>query len=183
MTRFLAYLRLALVLASIPGIALADPQWSDAAPSAAASFALNSVPAQACQCILAVDPLELHSEGFPTHWPPCVGRKLIAHIKVRNTCPYSVHVEHMGVRGRRDGIHFWDIGFWEIDIAAGATWELDPNNERPLEPGSYSFRISYSPDGMTWCEIGNQVDFTASPSCAPTPRPVYFPLVMKGGGA
>ena len=159
-------------LVSVTGILSTASARPDMSPRDMTSFPVaEASPAQACQCIVAVDPLDLHSEGFPAYWPPCVGQKLIAHIKVRNTCAHSVHLQHMGVRGRRNGTEFWDIGFWEITIPAGVTWELNPNNERLLEPGWYCFRISYSPDGTGWCEIGNDICFTAAPSCAGTSTP------------
>jgi len=106
-----------------------------------------------------VDNLELRSDGSGS-WPPLAGDKLIAHIKVRNGGDESIHVVNIGVRGRRNGSDFWDIGFWSIDLSGHGEWSLDPNNERPLEPGSYSFRISYTLDGSNWIEIGNEINFT-----------------------
>jgi len=106
-----------------------------------------------------VDNLTLRSDGSGA-WPPRVGDKLIAHIKVRNAGDQNLHVEHIGVRGRRNGSENWDIGWWTIDLGGHQEWSLDPNNARPLEAGSYSFRISYSLDGNTWNEIGNEVNFT-----------------------
>jgi hypothetical protein len=110
-----------------------------------------------------VDDLSLRSDGSGA-WPPQVGDKLIAHIKVRNAGDQSLHVEHIGVRGRRNGSENWDIGWWTIDLNGGQEWSLDPNNERPLQEGSYSFRISYSLDGSNWTEIGNEINFTVSSS-------------------
>lgn len=106
-----------------------------------------------------VDNLELRSDGSGS-WPPLAGDKLIAHIKVRNGGDESIHVANIGIRGRRNGSDFWDIGFWSVDLDGNSEWSLDPNNERPLEPGSYSFRISYTLDGSNWVEIGNEINFT-----------------------
>jgi hypothetical protein len=105
-----------------------------------------------------VDPLSLRTEAG--NWPPQSGQKLIAHIKIRNGGDLPIHIEQIGVRGRRNGSEFWDIGFWTIDLNGHDVWSLDPNNERPLAPGNYSFRISYSLDGSTWTEIGNEINFT-----------------------
>lgn len=66
----------------------------------------------------------------------------------------------MGVRGRKNGSESWDIGFWSVDVNGRDTWSLDPNNERPLTSGKYSFRISYSLDGSSWTEVGNEINFT-----------------------
>jgi hypothetical protein len=108
--------------------------------------------------IVLVDDLRLYTE--PGDWPPQAGQKLIAHIKVKNGGDLNVHVQHIGVRGRRNGSESWDIGFWTIDVNGRDTWSLDPNNERPLASGNYSFRISYSLDGSTWTEVGNEINFT-----------------------
>ncbi len=93
------------------------------------------------------------------NWPPRRGDKLIAHIHIRNGGDQRLHIQYIGVRGRR-GSEFWDIGFWAIDLDGHQEWTFDPNNERPLEPGYYSFRISYSLDGSTWKEIGSEINFT-----------------------
>ena len=105
-----------------------------------------------------VDSLQLHSVGSGK-WPPQVGDKLVAHIKVRNAGEQAISVK-VGVRGRRNGSDNWDIGWWDVTLQPGQVWGLDPNNERPLQSGSYSFRISYQQDGQ-WHEIGNEVNFTA----------------------
>lgn len=105
-----------------------------------------------------VDNLTLRTESGG--WPPQNGNKLIAHIKVRNGGDLSIHVEHLGVRGRRNGGETWDIGFWTMDLNGHQGWSLDPNNERSLIPGNYSFRISYSLDGSNWKEIGTEINFT-----------------------
>ncbi|MGQ9556046.1 MAG: carboxypeptidase regulatory-like domain-containing protein, partial [Anaerolineae bacterium] len=113
-----------------------------------------------------------------------VGDKLTAHIHVRNSGGETLHIEHLGVRGRRDSSENWDIGFWTMDLAPGQEWQLDPNNERPLQAGSYSFRISYSLDGSTWQEIGSEISFTvasptptatatATPTATTVPVPAY----------
>jgi hypothetical protein len=106
-----------------------------------------------------VENLEIRSDGSGA-WPPLVGDKLIAHIKVGNGGDESIHIANIGVRGRRNGSDFWDIGFWSIDLDGHGEWSLDPNNERPLEPGNYSFRISYTLDGSNWIEMGNEINFT-----------------------
>ncbi len=107
-----------------------------------------------------IDNLSLQSDGSGA-WPPHPGDKLMAHIRVRNNGDRSLHVEHIGVRGRRNGSEVWDIGFWTLDLSGNQEWTLDPNNERPLEPGNYSFRVSYQADGK-WNEIGNEVRFTVA---------------------
>ncbi len=93
-------------------------------------------------------------------WPPQTGSKLIAHIKIRNGGDQPIHVEHVGVRGRRNNDESWDIGFWTVDLNGHQEWSLDPNNERQLIPGNYSFRISYTLDGFTWEEVGQEINFT-----------------------
>ncbi len=105
-----------------------------------------------------VDELSLRTEAG--NWPPQNGQKLIAHIKIRNGGDLPIHIEHIGVRGRRNNSEFWDIGFWTVDLNGDNEWELNPNNERPLQSGNYSFRISYSLNGSTWIEIGNEINFT-----------------------
>lgn len=105
-----------------------------------------------------VDDATLHTDSG--NWPPRSGDKLIAHIKIRNGGDQSIHVEYIGVRGRRNGSESWDIGFWTVDLNGHQEWSLDPNNERPLSPGNYSFRISYSLDGSSWTEIGPEITFT-----------------------
>ena len=105
-----------------------------------------------------VDNLSLHTESG--NWPPKNGQKLIAHIKIRNGGDLPIHIEHLGVRGRRNGDESWDIGFWTVDLNGHNEWELTPNNERPLQSGNYSFRISYTLNGSTWVEIGNEINFT-----------------------
>ena len=105
-----------------------------------------------------VDDLTLQTESG--NWPPQSGQKLIAHIKIQNGGDLPIHIEHIGVRGRRNGSDSWDIGFWTIDLNGRDVWSLDPNNERPLAPGNYSFRISYSLDGSSWIEIGNEIQFS-----------------------
>jgi len=117
-----------------------------------------------------VDSLQLRSDGSGK-WPPQVGDKLVAHIKVRNAGEQAISVK-IGVRGRRNGSENWDIGWWDVTLQPGQEWGLDPNNERPLQSGSYSFRVSYRQDGR-WHEIGNEVNFTAQNPPRPlvgTPR-------------
>ncbi len=104
--------------------------------------------------------LELRTELG--NWPPEEGQKLIANINFENTTGQAMNIQHIGVRGRRNGMDFWDIGFWSINLEAGQTWSFEANNERPLEPGNYSFRVSYSLDGTTWTEVGNEINFTVS---------------------
>lgn len=106
-----------------------------------------------------VDNLELRSDGSGA-WPPVAGDKLIAHIKVRNGGDERIHIANIGVRGRKNGSDFWDIGFSTIDLDGHGEWDFNPNNERPLEPGNYSFRISYTLDGSEWIEMGNEINFT-----------------------
>jgi hypothetical protein len=118
-----------------------------------------------------VDNLSLQSDGSGS-WPPRVGDKLIAHIRVRNGGDEQLHVEKIGVRGRRNGSEFWDIGFWTIDLSGHQEWSIAPNNERPLEEGFYIFRISYSLDGNSWTEIGNEITFTIQQS-PPPPQATY----------
>ncbi len=108
-----------------------------------------------------VDNLSLRADPSGS-WPPIAGDKLIAHIKIKNGGDTSIHILHIGVRGRRNGSESWDIGFWGIDVNGHQEWSLDPNNERPLQPGSYSFKISYSIDGSSWVEIGNEINFTVN---------------------
>lgn len=108
--------------------------------------------------IVLVDDLTLRTESG--NWPPQSGQKLIAHIKIQNGGDLPIHIQHIGVRGRRHGSESWDIGFWTIDLNGHDTWSLDPNNERPLASGNYSFRISYSLDGSNWTEVGNEINFT-----------------------
>jgi hypothetical protein len=108
--------------------------------------------------IILVDDLTLYTESG--NWPPQSGQKLIAHIKIQNGGDLPIHIQHVGVRGRRNGSDSWDIGFWTIDLNGHVAWSLDPNNERPLVPGNYSFRISYSLDGSTWTEVGSEIKFT-----------------------
>lgn len=108
--------------------------------------------------IVLVDNFSLQTESGI--WPPQADQKLIAHIKIQNGGDLPVHIEHIGVRGRRNGSESWDIGFWTIDLNGHDVWSLDPNNERPLSTGTYSFRISYSLDGSTWKEVGNEINFT-----------------------
>lgn len=105
-----------------------------------------------------VDDLTLRTDSGG--WPPQSGNKLIAHIKIRNGGDQPIHIEHVGVRGRRNGNDSWDIGFWTIDLNGKQEWSLDPNNERPLVAGNYSFRISYSLDGVNWNETGPEINFT-----------------------
>ena len=121
-----------------------------------------------------VDPFSLRSTSGA--WPPALGDQLIAHISVSNTTGAPLHVEYIGVRGRKDGTAYWDIGFWTIDIGAGQEWTLDPNNERPLEVGDYSFRVSYSLDGVTWKEIGTEINFTVLPQIGGIPGNQYAAL-------
>ena len=105
-----------------------------------------------------IDDLTLRTESG--NWTPQAGQKIIAHIRIRNGGDLLLHIQHLGVRGRRNGSDSWDIGFWTVDLNGHQEWSLDPNNERPLEPGNYSFRISYSLDGSNWVEIGNEINFT-----------------------
>jgi uncharacterized repeat protein (TIGR01451 family) len=93
-------------------------------------------------------------------WPPAAGQKLVATISFENDSGGPMQIKHIGVRGRRNGSDFWDIGFWSIDLDTDQTWTFEANNERPLEPGDYSFRVSYSLDGNTWTEVGNEINFT-----------------------
>ncbi len=108
--------------------------------------------------IQLIDDLSLRTESG--NWPPQSGEKIIAHIRVRNGGDLLLHVQHLGVRGRRNGSDSWDIGFWSVDLNGHQEWSLDPNNERPLESGNYSFRISYTLDGSSWVEVGNEINFT-----------------------
>lgn len=108
--------------------------------------------------VVLLENLLLRTEGGS--WPPTAGEKLIAHIKIQNGGDLPIHIEHIGVRGRRNGSDTWDIGFWTIELNGRETWSFDPNNERPLTSGNYSFRISYSLNGSDWQEIGNEINFT-----------------------
>lgn len=108
--------------------------------------------------VVLVDELRLYTESG--NWPPNSGQKLIAHIKIKNGGDLPIHIQNMGVRGRKNGSESWDIGFWSVDVNGRDTWSLDPNNERPLTSGKYSFRISYSLDGSSWTEVGNEINFT-----------------------
>ncbi|MBN1315515.1 MAG: hypothetical protein JXA42_08605, partial [Anaerolineales bacterium] len=92
------------------------------------------------------------------------GDHLIATFQIDNTSDDSMHLVHAGVRGRRNGTEYWDIGFWEVTIQPHDTFSLEADNERPLEPGDYSFRVSYSTDGDNWTEIGNEINFTVAES-------------------
>lgn len=96
--------------------------------------------------------------GVDRQWPPRVGDKVVAHIKVQNTGGQTLHLTNIGVRGRRNGSENWDIGWWPKELASGEVWEFNPNNERPLQGGNYSFRISYQ-DESGWHEIGNKINF------------------------
>jgi len=107
--------------------------------------------------IILADDLTLRTESG--NWPPQSGQKVIAHIKIQNGGDLPIHIEHIGVRGRRNGSDSWDIGFWTIDLNGHDAWSLDPNNERPLVSGNYSFRISYSLNGSTWTEVGSEINF------------------------
>ncbi len=102
-------------------------------------------------------------------WPPPPGRKVIAKFHIDNPSAFPQHLVHAGVRGRRNGAEFWDIGFWEVDIPANGTFNLEANNERLLEPGDYSFRVSYTEDGVTWTEVGNEINFTVGSGGAASP--------------
>jgi len=108
--------------------------------------------------IALVDDLTLRTESG--NWPPLSGQKIIAHIKIKNGGGLPLHIQHIGVRGRRNSTESWDIGFWTIDLNGQDSWSLDPNNERPLASGNYAFRISYSLDGAAWMEVGNEIIFT-----------------------
>ena len=111
--------------------------------------------------IVLVENLTLQSNPSG-NWPPLVSDQLTAHIHIRNNGQQTIHLNHIGVRGRRNGSENWDIGWWAIDLAPGAEWSLDPRNERTLSDGSYSFRISYDYNG-TWTEIGNEINFAINP--------------------
>jgi hypothetical protein len=117
----------------------------------------NPTPVPQAGFIVLVDDLRLSTESGA--WPPEAGQKLIAHIKIKNGGDLPIHVQHIGVRGRRNGSESWDIGFWSIDINGHDLWEFNPNNERQLASGNYSFRISYSLDGSSWIEAGNEINF------------------------
>jgi hypothetical protein len=93
-------------------------------------------------------------------WPPKKGDKLIAHIHIRNGGDQPLQIVHIGVKGRRNGNEFWDIGFWSITLNGNEPWSFDPNNERPLESGEYSFQLTYSLDGTTWELLGSEYKFT-----------------------
>ena len=126
-----------------------------------------------CGCLEQAAPLVLYSEGYPGVWPPCVGGKLKAQMHVRNRCGYPVIVRWLGAKGRRSGdTEYWDMIYENIEISAGDTWVFEPNIEKPLEPGSYSFQYTCSPDGNSWSEFGDQKTFTAAASCGPTSTPV-----------
>lgn len=133
------------------------PVENQPAPPAPPPEQPNPPPSQPASVDL-VDDLSLRTESG--NWPPQAGEKLIAHIKVRNGGDLLLHIEHLGVRGRKNGSDFWDIGFWTVDLNGHQEWSLDPNNERPLEPGNYSFRLSYSLNGSKWTEIGSEINFT-----------------------
>ena len=105
-----------------------------------------------------VDNLLMWSDGSG-QWPPIVGDKVVAHIKIQNTGGQELTLNYIGVRGRRGGSEYWDIGWWTMTLQPGEDWELNPNNERPLLVGSYSFRISYH-DSFGWHEVGNEIIFT-----------------------
>jgi hypothetical protein len=122
------------------------------------NFTVNSEPC--LEPVVLVDNLSLRTDGSG-QWPPRLGDKLVAHIKVRNNCGQTLHLTHIGVRGRRNVNENWDIGWWPKDLAPGEVWEFDPNNERQVQVGNYSFRISYQ-DGSGWHEIGNEVNFTVN---------------------
>ncbi len=136
-----------------------------------------------------IDNLSLQSDGSGS-WPPRVGDKLVAHIKVRNDGDQPLHIEKIGVRGRRNGSEYWDIGFWTIDLSGGQEWTLSPNNQRPLQEGAYSFRISYSLDGTAWNEIGDQITFTVGSSTYsisgrvtnPSNTPILGVTISDGAG-
>lgn len=108
--------------------------------------------------IVLLDELTLRTESG--NWPPQSGQKILAHIKIQNGGDLPIHIQHIGVRGRRNGSESWDIGFWTIDLNGHDVWSLDPNNERPLQSGNYSFRISYSLEGSNWTELGREINFT-----------------------
>lgn len=126
----------------------------------------NDTPSNPGQIEL-MDNLSLWSDGSG-QWPPVIGDKLVAHIKVRNSGGETLSLGKIGVRGRKNGGEFWDIGWWSADLGAGQEWQLDPNNERPLEAGNYSFRISYQ-DNSGWHEIGNEINFSVSASVPSNP--------------
>jgi len=94
------------------------------------------------------------------NWPPNKGDRLIAHIHISNGGDQPLQIEHIGVKGRRNGIENWDIGFWSITLNGHDSWSFDPNNERPLESGEYSFQLTYSSDGPTWVLLGSDYTFT-----------------------
>ena len=107
-----------------------------------------------------VDNLSLRSDGSG-QWPPMVGDKLVAHIKVRKSGGQTLNLENIGVRGWKNGSENWDIGWWSVELGPGQAWKFDPNNERALEAGTYSFRVSYK-DNSGWHEIGNEINFSVS---------------------
>jgi|GEM_PF-1798237 len=106
--------------------------------------------------IEVVDDLRLYADGGGS---PQAGVKLIAHYRIRNGGDLPLEIEYLGVRGRKDG-QSWDIGFTPMTLSGGQEWGIDQNNERPLEPGNYSFRISYKLAGGDWQEIGTEINFT-----------------------
>lgn len=148
------------VIAQPPTATLAIPTATSVPPTSIPPTPIppTSTPVPQPGFVQLVDDLTLRTESG--NWPPQAGQKLIAHIKIRNGGDLTLHIEHIGVRGRRNGSDFWDIGFWTVDLNGHDVWSLDPNNERPLVSGNYSFRISYSLDGVNWTEIGNEINFT-----------------------
>jgi hypothetical protein len=124
-------------------------QWSETW-----SFQIGMIPGY----VDLVDDLRLSTPAG--NWPPQRGDKLIAHIRIRNGGDQPLQLTHVGVKGRRNGDEFWDIGFWSITLNGDQSWNFDANNERPLEPGEYAFQLVYSLDGTTWVLLGSEYQFT-----------------------
>lgn len=147
---------------------------------APAPIAAQAVPLPSEGPLIAVDDLTLQSTSG--QWPPQVGDQLVAHIRVRNDSAETQHVEYIGVRGRRNLTEYWDIGFWTTDLVSGQEWLLDPNNERAVLPGDYSFRISYSLDGVEWYEIGNEINFAVDECMTDAEYSALVALYNSTGG-
>lgn len=126
-----------------------ESEWSDTW-----SFQFEVIPGY----VELVDDLQLTTPAG--NWPPNKGDKLIAHIHIRNGGDQPLQIVHIGVKGRRNGNEYWDIGFWSITLNGNEPWSSDPHNERPLESGEYSFQLTYSLDGTTWELLGSEYKFT-----------------------
>lgn len=121
--------------------------------------------------------LQVQSDPY-SPWPPLPGDRIFAYAHFTNGGGGLLHVAKVGVRCLRNGTESCDMWAPDSYTVSSSEIEMADFGEMTVLAGSYSMRVTYSLDGTTFQEIGNEVSFVVGPTPTPTTGPTATPTTV-----